>query len=349
MKHNVSEKKQELTLDVAALAATIAEQQRESGEIPWCAGEKTDPWDHVEAAMGLSVGGYFREAELAFDWLAGTQLEDGSWYAAYREGRPEDRTKDANMSSYIAVGAFHHFLVTGNRDFLARMWEPVRAGIAFALDLQAPGGEVHWARSPEGDVDPMALLTGTSSIHMSLKCGLAMARILGHETPGWEEARCRMGDAIRNRPHSFNIGKSRFSMDWFYPILCGAVTGDAARQRMERYWKKFVVEDLGVRCVSDQPWVTIAETAEFVLTLAAMGDTRLAHIVFNWILGRRYESGSFWCGFTFPDMTIWPEEKLTWTNGVVLMAADALYGLTPAASLFDHRFWDGALPAGGDR
>ena len=41
-----------------------------------------------------------------------------------------------------------------------------------------------------------------------------------------------------------------------------------------------------------------------------------------------------------------PEEKITWTNAVVLMAADALYGLTPAANLFDHRFWETALPGG---
>ncbi|HAR33906.1 MAG TPA: phenyltransferase domain-containing protein, partial [Desulfobacter sp.] len=30
-----------------------------------------------------------------------------------------------------------------------------------------------------------------------------------------------------------------------------------------------------------------------------------------------------------------------WTNAVVLMAADALYGLTPGARLFDHDAWDG--------
>ena len=42
-------------------------------------------------------------------------------------------------------------------------------------------------------------------------------------------------------------------------------------------------------------------------------------------------------------MTIWPEEKISWTNGVVLMAADALYELTPASRLFDHRAWDGFI------
>ena len=38
-------------------------------------------------------------------------------------------------------------------------------------------------------------------------------------------------------------------------------------------------------------------------------------------------------------MVIWPEEKLSWTNGVMLMAADALFDLTPAGRLFSHDFW----------
>jgi hypothetical protein len=38
---------------------------------------------------------------------------------------------------------------------------------------------------------------------------------------------------------------------------------------------------------------------------------------------------------------IWPGEKISWTNAVVLMAADALYSLTPASKLFNHNAWDG--------
>ena len=53
--------------------------------------------------------------------------------------------------------------------------------------------------------------------------------------------------------------KSRYSMDWYYPVLCGAVTGEEARKRIDRSWEKFVVPDWGVRCVCDQPWVTTAE------------------------------------------------------------------------------------------
>jgi hypothetical protein len=185
----------------------------------------------------------------------------------------------------------------------------------------------------------MALLTGCSSIYMSLKCALAIARLLDRPKPSWQEALARLETAILSRPHLFNMTKSRYAMDWFYPVLAGAVTGDAAKQRIDAHWRKFVIQDRGVRCVSDQPWVTVAETSELCLALAAMDNPILAEIVFGWIADKTDADGAYWCGFTCPDMTIWPEERNTWTNGVVLMAADAIHHITPASRLFSHRSW----------
>ena len=327
-------------LNIDAVAALIAETQLTSGEIPWSQDQKTDPWDHIEAAMGLSIGGYFAEAQRAFEWLVDMQLPDGSWYAAYKTGVPQDKTRDANISSYIAVGVLHYYLITGDISILKKMWPTIAGAIEFTLSLQTSEGEIYWAINPEGKIDPMALLTGSSSIYMSLKCAIAIAKQLGRSVPAWEIAFGRLGEAIRHKPHLFNMTKSRFSMDWFYPILAGAVTGDEARKRIDQYWKKFVVRDKGVRCVSDEPWVTIAETSELVLALTAMGNFDLARIVFSWIGDWKYEDGTYWCGFTYPDMVIWPEDKLTWTNAVVLMAADAIYNLTPAAKIFNHQFWN---------
>ncbi len=331
--------KQSLIIDPPEIADLIAQTQRESGEIPWSEGDRTDPWDHVEAAMGLGTGGRLPEARRALQWMARMQLEDGSWYASYRNGLPDDETHDTNMSSYIAVGVLHYYLITGDRPFLKEMWPTVSSALEFALGLQAPTGEVYWATSPDGKVDPMALLTGSSSIYMSIKCGLYIAGELGCSKPAWKAALQRLGTAIQSRPSLFNMTKSRYSMDWFYPILSGAVTGKDAWKRIEKYWNKYVVKNLGVRCVSDHPWITMAETSEFCIALASMGNHRLSEIVFSWILERRYEEGSFWCGFTFPDMVVWPEEKLTWTNAAVLLAADALYDITPAGQLFSHSFW----------
>ena len=336
----VPQKVQRTATDIDLMASFIAGLQKETGEIPWSEGGKTDPWDHVESAMGLAVAGYLEEARRAYLWLADTQLGDGSWWASYRGGVPDDMTKDTNMSTYIAVGLYHYYLITGDSAFVRRIWPTVKRGIEFALSMQAPSGQIYWAKNKDNLIDPMALLTGCSSIFMSLKCALATAEILGESYPRWETARKKLGGAIRNKPSLFNMIKSRYSMDWYYPVLCGAVTGKEARRRIDKYWHKFVVPDWGVRCVSDRPWATMAESAECVLALAAMGDFEQGRTVLRWIEDKKYDDGSYWMGVTFPDRVIWPEERTSWTSAAVILAWDALTGLSPASSLFSHRFWE---------
>lgn len=339
MKSEITGRKYDLSIDVNGIGGVIAETQYASGEIPWCRGQKSDPWDHVEAAIGLCIAGYLTEARGAYEWLAQIQMQDGSWYAAYMEGKPHDRTRESNMTAYIAVGVFHYYLITRDIVFIRKMWPTVKAAIDFVISLQASTGEIYWAVSPENKIDPMALLTGSSSIYMSLKCGLALSNLLGYDMPEWKTALARLADTIRNKPQLFNMTKSRFSMDWFYPVLSGVLSGKAAQARIDKLWKKFVIENHGVLCVSNEPWVTVAETCELSLALSAMGNYNLSEILFNWISDKTFEDGSYWCGYTCPDMTIWPQDKFTWTNGVVLMAADAIYNLTPAGKLFSHRFW----------
>ena len=75
------------------------------------------------------------------------------------------------------------------------------------------GGQVHWSRDPSGRVDPGALLTGSSSTHQSLRCGIALAELLGDAQPEWELAAGWLQHAVAHHPEAF-LDKSRFSMDW---------------------------------------------------------------------------------------------------------------------------------------
>ncbi|WDP90400.1 MAG: phenyltransferase domain-containing protein [Desulfobacter sp.] len=336
-------------LNIDSVARSIAGLQRDNGDIPWHANGKTDPWDLVESVMGLNISGYHEQALAALDWMVEKQNSDGSWFSSYMDGVPEDRTTETHMACYMAVGIFHQYLITRDKILLERYWPAMAAGVEFALSLQARSGEIYWAKSPEGKTDPMSLLAGSSSIFMSLKCALAVAGLLGKQKTLWSDGLNRLEVSLQENIHTYNVSKSRFSMYWFYPILSGALRGEKAEARIDKYWNKYMIEDQGCRCVSDQPWVTIAETCELVLALHGMGRKQKAGIVFSWIQNRVFEDNTFWCGYTFPDMVIWPEEKISWTNAVVLMAADALYGLTPAGRLFDHDSWDGYRYRGLDR
>ena len=48
----------------------IADQQDADGALPWFRGGQLDPWDSVEAAMALDVGGRHDRAAAAYRWLA---------------------------------------------------------------------------------------------------------------------------------------------------------------------------------------------------------------------------------------------------------------------------------------
>lgn len=326
----------------------ILELQKPDGAIPWFNAGVWDPWNHTEAAMGLAVLGRVAEAKRAYDYLASVQESDGSWWAHYgsavdlETGRyegtgDEPMKRDTNFCAYPAVGIWHLYLVTHERTVLTRYWPMVRRAIDFVLALQSPHGEVRWAApGPEAQPDD-ALLTGNCSIFKSLDCAIEIAAVLGHDTAAWRRSQARLGAAIRSKPERFDrtwAKKDSFSMDWYYPVLAGVLTGDAAIARLASRWDEFVVEGRGCRCVLGEPWVTIAEGCELAMALMAAGDPARAREMFHWQDQWRDESHSYWMGFQYAENVPWPVEKPAWTAGAAILAADSIYKLSPAAALF---------------
>ncbi|WP_299592104.1 prenyltransferase [uncultured Microbulbifer sp.] len=316
----------------------ILSQQLADGCIPWFDGHHADPWDHVEAAMGLSIAGEYAAAERAYVWLADKQLDDGSWWAAYKRGEVDNsERRETNFVAYIATGIWHHFLITEDRGFLLRFWPMVEHALGFVLALQSEHGDIQWAVDGQGEPLEDALITGCSSIYKSLECGINIASALNSERADWRRARDRLGDALREKPHRFDRtweSKARFSMDWFYPVLTGAFEGAGAKLRLQKRWDEFVVAGLGCRCVNDEPWVTVAESCELTMALLAAGEREKAETIYRGLHRWQDEDGGYWTGYVYRDNAVWPEEKTTWTVGAMLLAADALAGLTPASSLF---------------
>jgi len=320
-----------------ATAEHIAAQQCPSGLIPWFPGHHGDPWDHVEGAMALAVCGLPDEARAAYEWSATTQAPDGTWPMETVWGddgeRVTDASADTNQCAYVAVGVWHHWRLTKDRRFVDEMWPTVRRAIDFVCDLQLPGGAIRWARDAAGVRHEYALLTGSASIVTSLRCAMALADLVDDPHPDWELSAARLAHAVAIHPDAFE-DKSRWSMDWYYPVLGGAVRGAAGRAHLAARWDEFVVPGRGVRCVSDRPWVTAAETAELVLALDAVGETESAARLMRDIQFCRAEDGGYWTGWVFPEDDFWPAEQSSWTAAAIILAADALAGYTPAHALF---------------
>ena len=316
----------------------ILETQQADGCIPWFPGGHADPWDHVEAAMGLAIAGEYRAAERAYRWLAANQLEDGSWWAAYKDGRVHNaERRETNFVAYVATGVWHQYLVSADRAFLEEMWPVVEQAIGFVLGLQGVFGEIQWAVDDRGETMDDALVTGCSSIHKSLECAVNIAHTLGIDARLWIQSRERLGDALRTRPERFDrtwASKARYSMDWFYPVLGGVLPRSSARARLADRWGLFVRDGMGCRCVSDEPWVTVAESCELTMALLGAGDHARAARLFSWLHQWRDGDGAYWTGYQWVEDVLWPEEKPTWTAGAILLAADALTEHTAASRLF---------------
>jgi hypothetical protein len=335
--------------EVLLTAESLRALQRPNGMIPWFDGGHCDPWNHVEAAMALSVCGYIEEAERAYQWLADIQLSDGSWFNYYLDHSVKDTRLDTNVCAYIAAGLWHHWLITGDDAFLDRFYPVMEAAIDFVVTLQLPDGAIRWSISSSGHKERSALLTGSSSIYHSLRCAVAIAEHRGQHRTDWELAAGRLGHAVAHHPGGF-APKNEFAMDWYYPMLSGALEGEAGVKRLKEHYDNFVMDGLGVRCVSTSDWVTAAETAECVMALDALGMKDRAYELFNVAQGHRRPDGSYFTGIAYPEHVTYPDNETTsYTAAAIILAADALSSTSPAAGLFRGETLGATLDLSGPR
>ena len=315
----------------------ILEVQNQDGSIPWEKGKKLDPWDHIEAAMGLSIAGNKVEAEKAFIWLSDNQLDDGSWYSEYIESVPQTKRRETNFSAYLATGLFHYFLIFEDKKFLERLFPSLEKAMDFVISSQTSKGDIYWAKEEGIEILDDSLITGSSSIYKSLECAIAIYNILGKPIENLSESRLSLKNSINNNPERYDRSwesKSRYSMDWYYPILCGVYDDKKGISIIDSKWSDFIVLGMGCKCVVEEPWVTVAESSELVIALVKLGLIEKAEYIFNSLHQWRDEDGLYWTGYVYTDEKFWPVEKPTWTAGAVLLAADSLYRFTRGSELF---------------
>ena len=207
----------------------ILSVQSPDGSIPWECNKKLDPWDHIEAAMGLSIACKKEETEKAFLWLKNNQLSDGSWYSEYINFRPTTKRRETNFSAYIATGLWHYYLIFQDQQFLEIMLPTLTKAIDFAISMQTEDGDIYWAAEEGKEILDDSLITGSSSIYKSLECASAIFTTLSKPSQDVLTTMYQLKDSIINNPERYDRNwesKSRYSMDWYYPILCGIYDKD---------------------------------------------------------------------------------------------------------------------------
>ena len=315
----------------------ILKVQMADGSIGWEKEKKLDPWDHIEAAMGLVIGGKEAEARSAFIWLKENQEEDGAWFAEYLKGIPSSERKESNFTAYVATGLWHNYLITKNKSLLKEMFSTLDLAMKFVISLQTSYGDIQWAKENNQILDD-SLITGCSSIYKSLDCAIPIYSILGKKTEDLVKAKKLLKTCLLENTERFDRSwesKKRYSMDWYYPVMCGVVKGNEAEDRIRSRWDEFIVSGMGCKCVQEEPWVTIAESSELAVALLVIGETDKAKELFDWLhQWRDPQDNLYWTGYVYADRKYWPVEKPTWTAGAVLLAADSLFAFTNGSKLF---------------
>tara|TARA_B100000424_G_scaffold135201_1_gene102601 strand:- start:5860 stop:6921 length:1062 start_codon:yes stop_codon:yes gene_type:complete len=318
--------------------AYIKSIQYKSGAIPSNEDGTHDPWDHIESIMGLNIYKDIEASKSAFNWLTHHQNSDGSWYAKYYKTDAIEKNKPTHFSPYIAVAALHFFRIFKDINFLQSIWSSIELAVNFSVELQQDNGTIPWSINNNSQIENDYLLTGCSSILKSIECGIALSKIL-NETENiekWKKAHLLLSNAIQEPDGKFDLIKDRkrFSMDWYYPILSGCLKQDEKSHYINKIFKDFYLDGIGIKCVIEEPWVTVAETSEFILALMCAGyDDEAKRLLFD-VLNISDEEGIPFMGWQYEQNIFWPEEKPSWTAAALMLSADCVFDYSDASDLF---------------
>ena len=208
-------------------------------------GEHTDVWNHVEARWRCSSAGSVEAAERAYAWVRSTA-------ARGRLVADEDRRRRGGgplrRDQHVGLPRRRRSGTTGwsRRDeaFVRRMWPAVRRALDCVVSHAAA---VRRHRLVAGVARRPARGRSTRR-----RCWPARRASTTRCAPGWRSPSCSTsrspsgsspaaGSATRCASTATCSWTSpTFSMDWYYPVLGGAVRGDAAHALLAERWDTFV-------------------------------------------------------------------------------------------------------------
>ena len=289
----------------------IISNQSSSGAIFWDEKGKCDPWDHCECLIALAIYEEWDSFWRGVNWFFTNLNEDGLIYAEFFNEKPSKLHYESHHAPYIIMPLIQASLIDKEQNYkkILTNEQLLKLENIFEVldDFKDEDGYFYWAKDSNGYSDN-SLITASMSIFLSL---VAKDKSFPKfNTEMWQEKFNRDG-----------VDRSRFSMDFYYPFLAGIKNN---KKEFLDLLDNYYVKGLGVKCVAEEPWVTIAESSECVISALIHDNENIAKKIFNDIQQFQNKDGIFPTGYQYDMEIFWPEENSTWTNAAVIIAAHAL-------------------------
>ena len=289
----------------------IISNQSSSGAIFWDEKGKCDPWDHCECLIALAIYEEWEYFWKGVNWFFANLNKNGLIYAEFQNEKPSKLHYESHHAPYIIMPLIQASLIDKEQDYkkILTNEQLLKLENIFEVldDFKDEDGYFYWAKDSNGYSDN-SLITASMSIFLSL---VTKDKSLPEfNIDMWQEKFNRDG-----------VDRSRFSMDFYYPFLAGIKNN---RKEFLDLLDNYYVKGLGVKCVAEEPWVTIAESSECVISALIHDNENIAKQIFNDIQQFQNKDGIFPTGYQYNMEIFWPDENSTWTNAAVIIAAHAL-------------------------
>ena len=123
-------------------------------------------------------------------------------------------------------------------------------------------------------------------------------------------------------------------MDWYYPILSGCLNDNQKFFYVDKVFKDFYIKEMGIKCVIEEPWGTVAETCEFIICLMISGRDEDAKKLLKDVINISDINGVPYMGWQYEENIFWPKERPSWTSAAAILAADTILDFSKASDLF---------------
>ena len=84
----------------------------------------------------------------------------------------------------------------------------------------------------------------------------------------------------------------------------------------------------------EEPWITVAETCEFIIALTMSGNFTTAKKILIEVLNISDKKNIPFMGWQFEENFFWPNEQPTWTSAALVIAADSIYDFSDGSDIF---------------